>query len=230
MIFSQIRQLYNGERSRVRWAKFAPRKRVAFSGRKIRKFFEENKPALGGVLRNIRNKAFIYAYVFFVLVAPFSQTRTVHAPVLPPRVVEAQSDDRVAKLESFLKKYNSSLAPYARQFVASADKYGVDWRLLAAISGNESGFGRVYVQGSYNAYGWGGGYIYFKSWEDGIETINRKIYEDYYKFGKRPLTLEQFGKIYSGQPSWPHWVRKISLWMNQISAHQLALDKCCPSH
>lgn len=205
MIFSQIRQL---------WAKLAPRKRVAFSWAKINRLYR---------------KAIIYLYILFILVAPFSQTKSAYAPVLPPKV-EAQVDPRIPKLESFLEKYNSPLAPYASKFITTADKYGLDWRLLPAISGNESGFGKQYVRGSYNAYGWGGGYVYFSSWEDGIETVIRKIHENYYQSGKRPLTLEQFGKIYSGQPSWPHWVRKISLWMSRISAHQLALDKCCPSH
>jgi len=209
------------------WAKVVRLRRIVFSWAKAalavfqslsRRFRHRRK------FRRLYLKGLIYLYVVFVLAAPFSQAKLVHAPILPPKV-EAQVDSRIVRLGSYLKEYNSPLAPYAAKFVNSADKYGVDWRLLVAISGNESGFGRVYVRGSHNAYGWGGGYIYFKSWEEGIETINRKIYEDYYKRGKSPLTLEQFGKIYSGQPSWPQWVGKIRRFMNQISAHQLAANK-----
>lgn len=198
------------KRIRQFWAKQVRLGRIVFSWAKINRLYL---------------KFLVYLYILFVLAAPFSQVKLVHAPILPPRV-EAKVDDRIDKLESFLKKYypKSPLIPHAAKFVTAADKYGVDWRLLVAISANESWFGKRYVRGSYNAYGWGGGYIYFSSWENGIETITRKIHEDYYKYGKRPLAMEQFGKIYSGQPSWPDWVRKINLWMSRISAHQLAVN------
>ncbi len=115
------------------------------------------------------------------------------------------SDTRVIAVRNVLEKYNSVLAPEAENFVFYADKYGIDWRLLVSISGLESGYGAQYVQGSYNAYGWGGGYIYFDSWEHGIDSISRALRKNYYDRGAD--TVEKVGSIYAENPQWAYRVR-----------------------
>jgi hypothetical protein len=115
------------------------------------------------------------------------------------------SDDaRVIAMRNVLIKYNSVLAPEAENFVYYADKHGIDWRLLVSISGLESGYASRYVQGSYNAYGWGGGYIYFDSWENGIDSISRSLRKNYYDRGAD--TIEKIGPIYAENP---HWAERI---------------------
>ena len=59
-----------------------------------------------------------------------------------PNVKQAGFDTRVKVLTSYLKQYDSPLVPYAADFVETADKYNLDWRLVAAISGVESTFGK----------------------------------------------------------------------------------------
>ncbi len=128
------------------------------------------------------------------------------------------NDVRVTAVQNVLKKYDSILVPEAENFVYYADKHGIDWRLLVSISGLESYFGARYVQGSYNAYGWGGGYIYFESWEDGIDTISYALKTKYYDRGAN--TVEKIGPIYAENP---HWAERISRFMTQIDKEYINL-------
>lgn len=174
-------------------------------------------------MERLYRKALIYTYAIFILAAPFSQVSMVHAPILPPRVkVEAEVDLRVGKLKSFLAKYNSPLTPYAGKFIAVADKYSLDWRLLPAIAGTESTFGLHYIPGTYNPFGWGGGKIYLGSWSNGIEAVGKGLWQNYYLKGKRNLTVEQVGDIYAVSPHWPRSVRR---WMGRIGSYQLSAAK-----
>ena len=58
---------------------------------------------------------------------------------------QAQASDlRALKLAKFLRDRGSVLQSEATTFVTAADKYQLDYRLLAAISGVESTFARNY--------------------------------------------------------------------------------------
>jgi hypothetical protein len=134
------------------------------------------------------------------------------APAAPaPREV----DGRVVALRAFLEKHDSPLAPYAADFVASADAYDVDWRLLPAISGVESSFGKRLIPGSHNAYGWGGGYIYFRDWEEGIETVNRSLRRRYLDRGAD--TVDEIGPIYAEASD---WASKVKYFMEKIDEEE----------
>ena len=52
-------------------------------------------------------------------------------------------DPRVMAMSKFLSDYHSPMAQYSSVFVTEADKYGLDWRLVASISGVESAFGNI---------------------------------------------------------------------------------------
>lgn len=86
-------------------------------------------------------------------------------------------DPRVLAMNKFLTHYHSPMAGSARTFVEEADKHGLDWRLLAAISGVESAFGNIVPRGSNNAWGWRGvngneaGWSMFESWDEAIRHI-----------------------------------------------------------
>jgi hypothetical protein len=51
-------------------------------------------------------------------------------------------DFRVENLRNFFDKYNSPLAKYSEEFVTYADKNNLDYRLIPAITGVESTFGK----------------------------------------------------------------------------------------
>ena len=131
-----------------------------------------------------------------------------------------EEDNRVQTLRNFLKKYNSPLSPYAQEFVDAADSYGVDWKLVPAISGVESTFGKQIPAGSYNAYGWNNGDFRFNSWEDSIWYVTSQLRTRYIDRGA--ITVFQIGKIYATSP---FWAGKVTLFMAKIEAtSDFALD------
>ncbi len=122
-----------------------------------------------------------------------------------PNLKQIGLDSRVKILSNFLKQYDSPLAPYAGDFVQMADKYNLDWKLVAAISGVESTFGKEIPPYSYNAWGWGvygDNVIRFKSWDEGIATISQGLRERYMdQWGGKDIY--QIGAIYASSKAWP---------------------------
>ena len=90
-----------------------------------------------------------------------------------------QTDPRVVAMRNFLVSYQSPMAGDAEVFIKEADRYGLDWRLVASISGVESAFGNLIPPGSYNGWGWKGDpardWSHFGSWENGITTVTRGL-------------------------------------------------------
>lgn len=90
-------------------------------------------------------------------------------------------DPRVIAMNKFLTEYHSPMANNAQSFVEEADKYGLDWRLLASIAGVESAFGNLVPSGTNNGWGWRGingndaGWSIFASWEDAIIHITERL-------------------------------------------------------
>lgn len=132
-----------------------------------------------------------------------------------------KEDVRVNILKSYLERNNSPLAEHAETFVSNADKYDLDWRLVAAIAGTESGFGLHIPYGSYNAWGWGvyGTNVhYFTSWEDGIETVSQNLRERYMdKWGA--TNVSEIGSFYAASP---RWAGNVTLYMNRIENYGFA--------
>jgi hypothetical protein len=132
-----------------------------------------------------------------------------------PNLKQIGLDSRVKILNKFLKQNNSPLAPYAGEFIKMADKYNLDWKLVAAISGVESTFGNAIPPYSYNAWGWGvygDNVINFKSWNDGIDTISQGLRERYMdQWGGEDIY--QIGAMYASSSAWPGHVE---YYMNKI--------------
>ncbi len=133
-------------------------------------------------------------------------------------------DYRVKILKTYLEEKNSPLAPFANDFVKNADKYNLDWKLVAAISGVESTYGQAIPVNSYNAWGWGvygDNVIRFASWTEGIETISQGLRERYMeKWGAKDIY--QIGAMYASSPAWASHVEST---MNQIQDFTLRNPK-----
>lgn len=125
---------------------------------------------------------------------------------------ENEVEKKVAILTYFLKDRNSPLIPFARTFVEEAEKNELDYRLVPAISGVESSFGKAIPSNSYNAYGWANGDYFFKSWEDGIITVTKTLNEKYKK-GWGAQTVEEIGRYYAASPT---WASRVIFFMEQI--------------
>ncbi len=148
-----------------------------------------------------------------------------------------KQDPHVAILKAYLESQDSPMAANAKDFVDASKAYNLDWKLVAAISGLESGFGKhtpgneLFFNESYNAWGWG---VYgdnalgFKSWKDGIYTVSRGLRENYINRGlTEPLSMN---RAYASSPTWGV---RVNLFMNQIenfeksfaAANRPTLDK-----
>jgi len=139
-------------------------------------------------------------------------TSTIQQPV---------KDSRVDILRDYLEAQNSPLADHAATFVEMADKYHLDWKLVAAISGLESGYGKAIPVNSYNAWGWG---IYgdnvkrFESWDEAIATISQGLRENYIdKTGSD--SVYAIGPRYAASPT---WAVRVENFMAQIESYSTA--------
>lgn len=151
-------------------------------------------------------------YLLIVLCTPkpafagnFVSSEQVTGMVLPRTYKPEKPDYRAEILRKYLSRHDSPLAGYAEDFIKDADKNGIDWKLLPAIAGVESGFGNVQPAYSYN--GWGYGYNgttvrRFNSWKDGISVISEAIrstymdvygIKDVYDLGARYATDRAWG-------------------------------------
>ncbi len=157
--------------------------------------------------------------VFFIpQTAQAQENRLVMAgisAVLKNEVIEP--DERAEKLTALLEKYDSPLVPYAEDFVAMADKHQIDWRLLPAITGVESTFGRQIPYHSYNAYGWNNGHYRFQSWENSIEIVSKALKEKYYDRGlDNPYKI---GPVYA--PPSSTWAKRVNAFMERIEPSRI---------
>lgn len=125
-------------------------------------------------------------------------------------------DYRVEKLEAFLASYKSPLACYASDFIIASDRYGLDWRLLPAITGVESTFGKQIPAGTYNAYGWNNGAWQFTNWPTSIDYVSRALREKYIDQGLN--TVAKIGPIYA--PPSRTWAGKVTYFMEQIECFE----------
>lgn len=129
-----------------------------------------------------------------------------------------QDDTYFAKrvaIQNVLRRYDSDLIVYADAFVESAYRHDLNPYLLVSISGLESYFGRFMVPGTHNGYGWGGGYIEFESWEDGIETISAALRRNYYNKGAE--TIHDVGRKYAESPTWSV---RVSFFISQFEQEE----------
>jgi hypothetical protein len=129
-------------------------------------------------------------------------------------------DYRVENLRNFLGKFNSPLAPYAEDIVNYADANGLDYRLVPAISGVESTFGKFIPDGSYNAYGWVNGNYSFTSWTDSIGTVSATLNSQYINKGAE--TIPQIAKRYA--PPSITWGGNVKYFISKIDTLPLNFD------
>lgn len=135
-------------------------------------------------------------------------TSTTYTPV--------ETEARVETLSEFFKRYDSPLEPYAQKIVETADKYGLDWRLVPAIAMQESTLCKRIPKNSNNCWGFG---IYgskvtrFSDYNTAIETVSKTLAVEY----KEKRGLEQPHEIVTRYtPTSTTWADKVSLVMNRI--------------
>lgn len=131
--------------------------------------------------------------------------------------VEYKKVNRKEALTKFFEKYNSPLASHVDTFIETADKYGIDYRLIPSISCMESTCAKVLIEGSYNPFGWGiygSNVIYFKNYDEAIRTVGEGLNKGY--FAKGYDTVEEIAPIYT-PPNHYNWKNGVTFFMNEIS-------------
>lgn len=139
-------------------------------------------------------------------------------PANSPSVSEAveAGDARVEIVKNYLTRYESVLTPYAPYIVQTADRHGLDFRLIPAIAQQESNLCKFIPPGGHNCWGWGihsAGTLGFNSFEEAIETVSAGIKKEYIDKGYR--TPEEIMSKYTPSSN-GSWARGVNQFMSEM--------------
>lgn len=127
--------------------------------------------------------------------------------------IESKKIDRKEALETFFEKYNSPLANHAETFIAVADKYGLDYKLMPSIACMESTCARFLIPGTNNPFGWGKGRIVFESYDEAIEKVGEGLNKIYLSRGLD--NAEKIAPVYN-PPSPVSWTKGVNYFTSKI--------------
>jgi len=137
----------------------------------------------------------------------FSATTTADIPA--DRIPFSKSDPRAARLEHFFKTYHCPTPYPTFEYLRAADGYGLDYRLLPAVSIRETSCGRAERQ-QHNAWGYHPGHQEFPSVASGISFVAQRLAEHPLYKGK---TMKEKLLTYNPRPAYPgeidHIMRQI---------------------
>lgn len=131
------------------------------------------------MIKHIYKASQILAFVPFMAIPSISLASHIGSLDIDPvtKVEVSVEDERQQKadaIDSFYKKRSMPLEGTGMTFVLVAEKYGLDWRLLPAISIRESSGGKQAC--GHNPFGWGSCKIHnFVSYEQAIEALGRNL-------------------------------------------------------
>ena len=125
---------------------------------------------------------------------------------------------RVAQMHTVLESYHSPMSGHEATLIDTAEKYHLDWTILAAIAGTESSFGIHMPDKCINPYGWG---IYgdnklcFSSFDDAISGVAEGLASKY-----NISSLETIAHTYN-TVSTEGWIAHTRYFMNRIKDAQI---------
>lgn len=130
-------------------------------------------------------------------------------------------DLRLAQMRVVLSKYNSPMVGLEDLLIRTAEKYGLDWTLMAAIAGTESSFAKRMPYNCNNPYGWG---IYgdnklcFASLEASIEGVASGLAKKY-----NITSIESIAHTYN-TVSTDGWIKHTKFFMNKIKTAEIPVS------
>jgi hypothetical protein len=129
---------------------------------------------------------------------------SLHREKSPPA-----ADHRLAKLQAFFGKLDCPARAYSHDFLTTADRYALDWRLLPSISYLESSGGKS--ARNNNIFGWKSGRATFQTASASILEVGYRLTHSHLY---RAKNLDQLLAIYN--PS-GNYAQKIKSVMAQIA-------------
>ncbi len=130
--------------------------------------------------------------------------------------------EKEIKLNLVLQAYHSPLQGHEKQLIETAERYHLDWALLAAISGTESAFAKRMPHNCLNPFGWG---IYgqnklcFSSFDQAIETVGQGIGTKY-----NTSSLETIAHTYNSAHT-QHWLKLTRNFLRRIKNQPVPASK-----
>ena len=125
-------------------------------------------------------------------------------------------------IDAYFKDHNMPLEGKGMKMAEEAEKNGLDWRLLPAISAIESTGGRHACKNATHSFmGWGSCKISFNSDDEGIETVAENLggndpdTQKHYA-GK---TVKQILEAYNPPSVVPNYAKKVMREMDEIGSY-----------
>src|SRR5947209_3401509 len=126
----------------------------------------------------------------------------------PAALPKPAPDPRSSRLEKFFEHYKCPAPRYVAEYLRAADSYGLDFRLLPALSIRETHCGLA--ENRNNHWGYNSGRRGFPSVETGIVRVARQLAES---TGYKGKTLEAKLFTYNPRSKYPEEIMRI---MRQI--------------
>jgi hypothetical protein len=147
--------------------------------------------------------------MFGVVSAPM----TVSPRMMPePPKHEYRSDPRLAPLRQFFSRAECPAAEYAADFLAVADEFALDWRLLPSLSFLESTGGKASHYN--NLFGWDSGRAHFATPSAAIRSVGSQLAQSALY---RSKTLDEILATYNPNRNYAQRVKSV---MRQIATAQ----------
>lgn len=132
-------------------------------------------------------------------------------------------DERIVKLGLVLEKYNSPMLGSEQALIGFAESNGLDWRILAAIAGVESSFGKRMPYQCTNPYGWGitgnGNRLCFEDFVAATKAVGEGL-------GNRYNTDSVLTIARTYNPgNYADWANKVTYFMNKISSQEIPVSR-----
>jgi hypothetical protein len=137
------------------------------------------------------------------------------------QVSAVEHDSHPAQMRAVLTKYNSPMIGLEDKLIEIAEKYDLDWTIMAAIAGTESSFGKRMPYECINPYGWGiygGNKLCFESFEAAAEAVASGLAKKY-----NTTSLESIGRTYN-KVSTEGWIAHTRFFMNKIKTAQVPVS------
>ncbi len=150
-------------------------------------------------------------------------TLSMHAKTSLPSLPAPSPDHRHQKLEIFFQSFKCPAPLYVQEYLAAADIYAIDYRLLPVISVLESTCG--VHQRLNNRWGWNSARSGFTSVRAGLDYIARKLAHGHYYKDKSVVE-----KVRMYNPN-PDYLKQVIKLMKKIDNQESALlhDVALPS-